>query len=81
MKTTIELPDGLLAEAKRVARRQGTTVRALVEQGLRQTLAVHRRAKSFTLRDGSVDGEGLSPEVGSGDWETVRDLIYRGHGA
>ena len=81
MKTTIELPDGLLAEAKRVAKRKHTTIRALIEQGLRHTLAIHRQTAAFVLRDASVEGEGLSPEVASGDWDTVRDLIYRGHGA
>ena len=35
MKTTIELADGLLADARRVAAEEGTTLRALLEEGLR----------------------------------------------
>ncbi|MBI2536142.1 MAG: DUF2191 domain-containing protein, partial [Gemmatimonadetes bacterium] len=34
MKTTVEIPDSLLAEAKRLAAQQRTTVRGLIEQAL-----------------------------------------------
>ena len=36
MKTTIELSDALLAEARKIAAREGVTMRTLIEQGLRQ---------------------------------------------
>lgn len=39
MKTTIELADDLLVLAKQRALEQGTTLRALIESGLRSTLA------------------------------------------
>ena len=81
MKTTIDLSDGLLAEAKRVAKREGTTVKALVEQGLRRAIEERKARARFALRDASVDGRGLSPDVKAGGWEGVRDLIYREHGA
>lgn len=81
MKTTIDLSDGLLAEAKRVARREGTTVKALMEQGLRRAIDERKGRAKFTLRDASVDGQGLAPDVKAGGWEVVRDLIYREHGA
>ena len=38
MKTTIEIGETLLAEAKARAQEQGTTLRALVERGLRAVL-------------------------------------------
>jgi hypothetical protein len=38
MRTTVRLDDGLLEQAKREARRRGTTVTALLEQGLRMVL-------------------------------------------
>ena len=34
MKTTVELPDGLLIEAKKRAAERRTTLRALLEEGL-----------------------------------------------
>ena len=39
MKTTLELPDELLTEAKAVAARRRTTLRALVEHALRRELS------------------------------------------
>jgi hypothetical protein len=51
IKTTIDIADGLMVEAKAAARDDGTTLRALVEEGLR--LALERRggqpAKPFEL--------------------------------
>jgi hypothetical protein len=39
MRTTVRLDDGLLREAKAEAARQGKTVTALIEHGLRLVLA------------------------------------------
>jgi hypothetical protein len=38
MKTTVELPGGLIREAKRVALRDKTTLQALIERGLRTVI-------------------------------------------
>jgi hypothetical protein len=82
MKTTIEIADGLLAEARKVAAREKTTLRALVESGLRQTLATRRgRGARFRLRVVSFRGDGLHPQAGEGAWERLRDLVYEGRGA
>ncbi len=58
VKTTIEISDPLLVEAKTVAAREGTTVRALVEEGLRHVVRARRPAKTarFRLHDASVRG-------------------------
>jgi hypothetical protein len=81
MKTTIDIADSLLAEAKATAAREGTTVRALVEEGLRRVMPEHGRKTRFRLRDGSFrKGKGLQPHVREGAWESVRELIYEGHG-
>lgn len=76
MKTTVILPDALVAEARRVAAEQRTTLRALVEEGLREVLERRARRGTFHLVDASVDGEGLHEAFQGADWAKVRDAAY-----
>ena len=39
MKTTLDISDPLLDQARKIAARDGETLRALVEQGLRKVVA------------------------------------------
>lgn len=81
MKTTVEIADSLLASAKQLAAQKRTTLRALVEAGLRRVLEEHERGEPFRLRDASFTGRGLQPEFRDGDWEKIRDATYEGRGA
>ena len=76
MKTTIEIADPLLKAARQAARRDGTTVRALVEHGLRLALDERRKAPVFRLRDASVAGRGLQPGAEGLSWDELRALAY-----
>jgi hypothetical protein len=80
MKTTVEIPDALLDEARRLATRQGTTLRALIEQGLRRVIAERKRASAFRLRKATFKGEGLQSHVAGASWERIRDIAYEGRG-
>ena len=81
MKTTIEIADGLLNEARKVAEREKITLRTLVERGLRQELKERRARAPFRLRLVTFHGDGLHPQAGEGAWERLRDFIYEGRGA
>jgi putative antitoxin of VapBC-like toxin-antitoxin system len=81
MRTTIDIPDALLEEARNIAARDHTTVSALIEHGLRHALAERKAAPEFHLRKVTFKGEGLQPGVADGTWERIRDLIYEGDGA
>ncbi len=81
MKTTVEIPDSLAEEAKAIARRENTTLRALIETGLRQVLRDRRSRRRFELRDASFGGRGLRPEFRDGDWRNIRDAAYEGRGS
>ena len=80
MKTTVEISDALLREAKRVAARDKTTVRALIEEGLRKSLDVCNDKGGFRLRDAGYGKGGLRPEIEEGSWERLRELMYEGRG-
>ena len=74
MKTTIDIADPLLKEAKRLAQEQDRTLRDVVEDALRRLLADEARPKKpFRLRDESFHGNGLQPGVEWGKWF---DYIY-----
>lgn len=77
MKTTIELADDLLERSRAVAQREGSTLRALVEEGLQ--LALKRRgaraAKAVPVLPTYGRG-GLSPAFESASWATLRDEIH-----
>ena len=81
VKTTVNLSRGLLEEAKRTAQEEETTLRDLLESGLRRELEVRARpSRPFKLRDGSFRGEGVQPGIDLRDWDHIRSLIYEGRG-
>jgi len=80
MKTTIEISDPLLREARKLAEREGITLRALVERGLRRIVAETRPRAPFKLRRASFKGKGLQDDVRGASWDKLRDLAYEGRG-
>jgi hypothetical protein len=81
MKTTIDIAEPLLSEAKQVAAGEGITLRELVEEGLRTVLTGRRQRRRARLRDASFQGQGVQPGVREGDWDTIRAAIYEGRGS
>ena len=81
MKTTVEINNALLREVKRLALRERTTVRSLMEQGLRLIVSNRNPGGRFVLREASVGGDGLTRGVSLRDWDAVRDAIYSERGA
>jgi hypothetical protein len=76
MKTTVDLPEDLLIEAKKFAVEKRVTLRALIERGLRQQLATggqgtgaKRKIRWVTVEGGAPAGVDLS------DRETMMDFL------
>lgn len=80
MKTTLDIQDELLKRAKRHARRTGRPLRAVVEEGLRQTLSRETRPTRFRLQDHSVGERGATDPLESYSWQDLREIIYGGPG-
>jgi hypothetical protein len=81
MKTTVEISDVLLHEVRKVAAREGVTLRTLIERGLRHVVAERTDAKPFRLRRASFKGEGLQAEFHDASWDKLRDAVYEDRGA
>ncbi len=81
MKTTIDLDDVLLHEAKELAARRGVTLRSIVEAALRSELAASSELElEFSYVPVEFDGNGLQPGVDLSDWQRIADLAYEGRG-
>jgi len=80
MKTTIEISDPLLEEARKTAAKEGVTLRALVERGLDRVIGEARQRRPFKLKRAAFKGNGLQPEFRDAPWNAVRDEIYKGRG-
>jgi hypothetical protein len=81
MKTTLDISDPLLDQVRRIAARDGDTLRSLVEQGLRKVVAERSaKAKPFRLKDCSVGTPGVQSGYEKLSWEKMRALMYEGHG-
>jgi hypothetical protein len=80
MKTTVEISDALLEEARGVLAERKTTLRALIEEGLRLVIERRSRRPPFKLRKASFKGRGLQPGAERADWSAIRSLAYEGRG-
>jgi hypothetical protein len=77
MKTTVEIADSLLVEARRVAAARSTTLRQIIEEGLRKVIET-KSEQPFRLRDGSFGSGGMRRKM---TWDEIRDELYQGRGA
>ncbi|MGA9233261.1 MAG: type II toxin-antitoxin system VapB family antitoxin [Desulfobacterales bacterium] len=80
MKTTVHIPDTLLEEARKIANQEQTTIKALIEEGLRLTIESRKQKGKFRLRKATFKGNGLQPDVAGASWEKIRDLSYGARG-
>lgn len=80
MKIIIRIEDSLLAQARKLAAREGITLNALIELGLRRAVSHTKRAAPFRLRNASFKGRGLQPEAKLESLDKLRSRAYEGRG-
>lgn len=76
MKTTVDIADHVLLRAKALAEASNTTLRRLIEEGLRRVLDDAESSKSGEIEWVTFGGQGLQPEFRDKGWDSVRDAIY-----
>ena len=80
MRTTVDISDTLHEEARKVAAAEKTTMRALIEEGLRKTIDERKRRGKFTLRQVTFAGNGLHEDAAGASWNRIREMAYEGRG-
>jgi hypothetical protein len=76
MRTTIHLPEDLLAELKQLAARSNRTLTRVIEDALRESLLRRRRkAAPSPVRLTTFDGGGLQPGVDLDDSAALLDRL------
>jgi hypothetical protein len=75
MRTTIHLPDDLLARAKRAAIDSNRTVTAVIEEALRAALSRRRGAPGARLDLPTFGRGGLQPGVDLDDSAALLDVL------
>jgi hypothetical protein len=81
MKTTIQIPDSLFEEVRKLARQEHTTIKVIVEMGLRRIVSERKRRSQFRLRKATFKGAGLQPHLAGAAWDQILQLTYEGRGA
>lgn len=80
MKTTIHIPDSLFEEARKLAHKEHTTMKSLVEEGLRRIISERQQRSDFRLRKATFKGNGIQPHLAGASWDQIREQSYEGRG-
>jgi hypothetical protein len=80
MKTTVNISNVLHAEARKIAAAENTTVKRLIEEGLRRIITDRSRKSAFRIRKVTFKGNGLQPHLKGASWETIREVTYEDRG-
>lgn len=76
MKTTIDIHDELLSQARQHARATGRSLRAVIEEGIRLVLSAPKPQGTYTLPDMSVGGPDAADPLAGVSWQELREMIY-----
>ena len=82
MKTTVQIPDALLADVQKIAYKNKTSFRALVQEGLLHVVEQdQKRKKQHPIKDCSYPPKHLVREkLEPMPWDELRAIIYEGRG-
>jgi len=75
MRTTLDISDPLLAEAKSVAARRGLSLKALVEEALRERLYARGDGRRVGADLPTYSGAGLQPGVDLTDSAALLEVM------
>lgn len=80
VKTTVEINDALLKQAKQLAVEHDLSLKTVVESASRRFLKELQPGAPVELRDHTFGGRGVQPGLDEHDWPTIRAMIDEGRG-
>jgi len=75
MRTTLDINDRLLAETKRLAAKRGVSLKAIVEEALRERLLSRGSERRSKVRLPVFSGNGLQPGVDLTDNSALLEVM------
>jgi len=82
MRTTVNLDEHLIREAKQLAAAKGQTLSEVIEEALRARLAQrHAQRERERVSLPTFKGRGVRPGIDLKDWASVLDAMDEGDGA
>ncbi len=81
MKTTIDIASNILERSRELARREGTTLRSMVEEGLELVLERRQARRRTPVKPVTFRGKGLTPQFRNAGWDRIRNAAYEGRGS
>jgi hypothetical protein len=80
MKTTVQIPDHLFEELRSLAHQEQTSMKELLQEGLRKVISERKQRRRFRLRKASFKGHGLQSSLQGTSWDEIREKSYEGRG-
>lgn len=80
MKTTVDISQSIHEEARKIAAGEKSSIKALIEEGLRKVIEERKHRKHFKLRKATFKGNGLQAELSDASWDKIREKVYEGRG-
>jgi hypothetical protein len=80
MKTTVDISESLHEEARLIAAGEKSSLKALIEEGLRKVIEERKHRQQFKLRKATFKGDGLQGEMADASWDKIREKVYAGRG-
>jgi predicted transcriptional regulator len=81
MKTTVEISDSIHEAVRQIAASENSSLKALIEEGLRKVIDARKHRGSFQLRKVTFKGNGLQADIADAAWDKIREKIYEGRGS
>ncbi|MDJ0762086.1 MAG: hypothetical protein QNJ97_03780 [Myxococcota bacterium] len=80
MKTTVNIPDPILKQAKQIAIRNNTSLKQVIIEALRSHIEQSSTGTSGEIEFFTCKGNGLRQGLSWDSWSEIQEMAYHGRG-